>query len=289
MLTLADHIMQLGGVATRRQLLHRGFTGYQMTAAVRTGLIIRVRQGYYCTAETDVAKRVAVFIGGSVGCVTAAASYGLWAGNDTRVHVTVPDDATRLRPKKPAFRAADEVPPGIVLHWSPEPRPAVGGRETWRVSPAECVRQVMRCADAETAIASWATALRSGLLSVDELAAVAVQLPAAARHRASQVRAGADSGLEAIAMHRVRLLGLDVRQQVEIGGVGRVDALIEGRVVLEIDGYAYHSAPDRFENDRRRDALLTAAGYVVIRLSYQQVMNDWAFCRACILGALATH
>lgn len=36
-------------------------------------------------------------------------------------------------------------------------------------------------------------------------------------------------------------------------------------VVAEVDGFAFHHARDRFENDRRRDADLQAAGIRVLR------------------------
>jgi very-short-patch-repair endonuclease len=43
------------------------------------------------------------------------------------------------------------------------------------------------------------------------------------------------------------------------------------RLIVEVDGYAYHSSRDAFERDRERDATLQAAGYRVIRLTWRQV------------------
>jgi len=64
--------------------------------------------------------------------------------------------------------------------------------------------------------------------------------------------------------------------------------LIPGtRVVLEVDGRAHHSSPEAFENDRRRDAQLSALGYVVVRLSFARVFGDWAWCEQMILSAIA--
>jgi very-short-patch-repair endonuclease len=42
-------------------------------------------------------------------------------------------------------------------------------------------------------------------------------------------------------------------------------------VVVETDGYAYHSSPTAFERDRERDQHLTLAGYTVVRFTYKQV------------------
>ena len=42
-------------------------------------------------------------------------------------------------------------------------------------------------------------------------------------------------------------------------------------VVVEVDGYEYHAARERFENDRRRDADLEAAGLTVVRFTWRQI------------------
>jgi hypothetical protein len=42
-------------------------------------------------------------------------------------------------------------------------------------------------------------------------------------------------------------------------------------VVVETDGYAFHSSPTAFERDRERDQQLTLAGYIVVRFTYNQV------------------
>lgn len=88
---------------------------------------------------------------------------------------------------------------------------------------------------------------------------------------------------------RVRLqgLGIEPRLQVRIPGVGRVDLLIGTRLVVEVDGRAYHSDPQDFERDRTRDARLSIRGYRVLRFSYQQVMSRWGEVKGAILAALA--
>jgi very-short-patch-repair endonuclease len=83
------------------------------------------------------------------------------------------------------------------------------------------------------------------------------------------------------------MLGIEPRLQVRISGVGRVDMVIGDRLVLEIDGYAYHSDKERFEADRRRDARLSARGYRVLRFSYDQIFNHWSEVKSAILAAIA--
>jgi len=54
-----------------------------------------------------------------------------------------------------------------------------------------------------------------------------------------------------------------------------VDAIWpEARVIVETDGYAVHGHRSAFERDRRRDLTLAAAGYLVIRVSWRQLLRE---------------
>ena len=46
------------------------------------------------------------------------------------------------------------------------------------------------------------------------------------------------------------------------------------RLVVEIDGYTYHSTRSAFERDRAKDAALAAAGYLVIRITWLQMEHE---------------
>ncbi len=46
------------------------------------------------------------------------------------------------------------------------------------------------------------------------------------------------------------------------------------RLVVEVDGYAYHAHREAFERDRRRDAELQAAGYRVIRVTWRRMADE---------------
>ena len=54
----------------------------------------------------------------------------------------------------------------------------------------------------------------------------------------------------------------------------RVDFLIGGWLIIEVDGKRYHVEDEQFEADRERDALFAAWGYRVLRFSYKQVVED---------------
>ncbi len=48
----------------------------------------------------------------------------------------------------------------------------------------------------------------------------------------------------------------------------------DARLVAEIDGWRWHGTRDRFEQDRRRDNRLAAAGITVMRISYRRLVDE---------------
>jgi very-short-patch-repair endonuclease len=73
----------------------------------------------------------------------------------------------------------------------------------------------------------------------------------------------------------VRRAGLPAaRTNVKVAGL-EVDALwAEQRLVVEVDGYAYHRTREAFERDRRRDARLLVAGYRVLRITWRRLTQE---------------
>lgn len=59
------------------------------------------------------------------------------------------------------------------------------------------------------------------------------------------------------------------------------------RLVVEIDGFAFHSSRAALERDHRRDAELQAAGYMVIRTSWRELTHEPARVLAQLAAALA--
>jgi very-short-patch-repair endonuclease len=43
---------------------------------------------------------------------------------------------------------------------------------------------------------------------------------------------------------------------------------------VEIDGYQFHGTRRAFESDRRRDAQASAIGFITIRITYRQLIED---------------
>lgn len=60
------------------------------------------------------------------------------------------------------------------------------------------------------------------------------------------------------------------------------------RLAVEIDGYAFHSSRAAFEADRRRDAVLAASGFRVVRVTWAQLSKEPEALLARIAQALVT-
>jgi len=72
---------------------------------------------------------------------------------------------------------------------------------------------------------------------------------------------------------RLRSAGIRTRSQVEIPGVGRVDHLVGNRLVIECDSVLHHL--NKYQSDRTRDRELAGRGYLVLRLTYEDVVYGW--------------
>jgi hypothetical protein len=57
----------------------------------------------------------------------------------------------------------------------------------------------------------------------------------------------------------------------------------EARLIVELDGFEYHSDRETFEKDRKRDAIHRAAGYEVNRVTYRQLKHEAAYVRDVVL------
>ena len=59
------------------------------------------------------------------------------------------------------------------------------------------------------------------------------------------------------------------------------------RVIVEVDGFAFHGTRAAFERDRAKDRALQAAGYVVLRITWRQLVDEPEAVIAALAAALA--
>jgi very-short-patch-repair endonuclease len=156
-----------------------------------------------------------------------------------------------------------------------------------RVAPVLVVLEhVLLTFAPELAIAALDSALQSRTVRPADLASLRERLPTRLGDVVRRADGRCESGIESVARYQLQLTGFRVDPQVDIAGVGRVDLLVERRLIVELDGARWHA--DRFVQDRARDAAAARAGYRTLRFTYQQVLGDWPGVLAAIIAALAS-
>ena len=137
-------------------------------------------------------------------------------------------------------------------------------------------------------VASMDSALNKGLVTPTELEQVVALLPRRLRRLLSGVDGRAQSGLETLLRLAAEAEGWNVQIQVAISGVWRVDVLIDGWLVIELDGARWHDDDQSRDEDCRRDAELTLLGYRYHRFRSRQVLDAMPLCLAVIRTILAS-
>ncbi|MGM7699869.1 endonuclease domain-containing protein [Microbacterium sp. A84] len=102
-------------------------------------------------------------------------------------------------------------------------------------------------------------------MSFGELRDVFADLPFRFRALLALVDGIAESGPETYMRLMLRALGVRFEAQVKIPGVGRVDFLVDGWLIIECDSKEYHEGWDKQMEDRSRDIEAARRGYVTIR------------------------
>jgi len=129
------------------------------------------------------------------------------------------------------------------------------------------------------------SAWRRRLVGAGDRARIRARLPRAAQWLVDFARPDADSGLESLLRLRLHLHGIHVQTQVWIDGVGRVDFVVDGRLIIEADGEENHGGAKRHK-DLKRDAAASALGYESLRFDYSLILTDWHTVLEAILAAL---
>ncbi|MCC4909746.1 endonuclease domain-containing protein [Microbacterium sp. cx-59] len=269
--TVADVVKEKGGVCRSRELMVRGASSDDLRRAVAADAVLRVREGVYALPEAEPSVRVAALHGGESACASALRRLGIWVFEpQQRSHVWV----------GPRGRAHPHPGCACVTHRD-------AGTSTFGVvGVVQALVQVERCLGGEAFFAAFESAWRLGLLSTTMRAEVRASLPARHRWLVDIARPSADSGLESIVRLRFHRLGIPMVSQAWIDDVGRVDFLIDGVLVLEIDGKENHARPEQRHRDLLRDASAAAGGYETLRFDYAMVLYSWPVVERAVLARL---
>lgn len=262
-----------------RRIIHRidlrrgGLSGVEITAAVRRGDLVRVRRDHYARPTLDRHTLEAVRVGGRLACVSAAAELGLFVFDSTHTHLHLIRDASRLRSPQSRFSPLNELPRGGVrLHWWPLLQPQAGTE--YCVGVIDALVQIIRCQPPRFALAALDTALHDQRIRPKDLDIIFARVPETQQGLRAQVDARSEAGQETVLRRLILDAGLRCEIQVPVDGVGRVDLLVEGCVVVEADSQGFHKEWEQHVRDRTRDLRLAERGYLSLRVLYQHIMFE---------------
>jgi very-short-patch-repair endonuclease len=271
-------------IASRAQILALGATSRDITHAILTGELVRVRRDHYALPGTDRHILRAVRVGGRLSCDTALRSYGLFGFDDSRTHIHVEKHATRLRSPAVVRRPLTRPLEGAILHWDAFVDRGEGSE--YRIGLLDALGCVVRCGRAEHATASIDNALHTGAITEADLATVFAAVPANRRWMRHRLDARCESGQESVLRLALEAAGYRFEIQVSIPGVGRVDFLVDGRLICEADSRLAHEGWEAQLRDRERDLAAARLGFVTLRPAYPHIMQRVDEVMAAIAGIL---
>ena len=160
----------------------------------------------------------------------------------------------------------------VCVHW--EPVLSKEEERTHVASIGTVLERVLVCMPLKVSLPMLDAARNRGLYDVSTLTIppTGSRLP----HLKEALSLSSDrarSILETVARLQLIDMGLTPQVGVWIEGVGEVDMIILGFIVIEVDGWAFHSSKEQREKDLKRDRELLRCGFIVLRFTYDDVMN----------------
>lgn len=247
-------------VFRRAELREHGMSGRQIATAVRNGILCRIRRDRYADPSTNDDVIEAVRIGGRLSCLSLLRTFGVFVHHCDRLHVQVAQGASRLRmPLSSRTR----------VHWYT----GGGERSLHAASVFDAVREGIRCQQPRAALATLDSVLHHGVMTRRQLEEVFAELPSRYRSLLALVDPSAESGPETYMRLILRSLGVRFETQMLLAGVGRVDFVVEGWLIIECDSKEFHEGWDKQVEDRRRDMAAAELGYVTLRPLASEIMD----------------
>nr|WP_184752665.1 DUF559 domain-containing protein [Microbacterium thalassium] len=243
-----------------------------LARAVAHGDWIRARQGAYLPGDAPSAFVRAVRVGGRLTCLSLLRHHGVFVQSRGPIHIHLPRSMSRMRdPDSRRRKLAGRSRRAPVLHWHRTIRPLPDDGAA--VHPVDALAHAVRCQSPREAIASIDSALFTGFIAESDLGVLFEALPRKYRALRPHIDGRAESGPETLVRLMLRALGCTVELQVEFVGVGRVDLVADGWLVIECDSRQFHSSWEEQLRDRARDIELAAQGFLTLRFTATQIMH----------------
>ncbi|VXC31399.1 conserved hypothetical protein [Arthrobacter sp. 9AX] len=238
-------------------MLAAGATDADLRLAVRRGQVLRLERGLLAVPDADAELVAAGRARGLLTCVSAAPAYGLW----------------QLRsPGRPHYwQSNGRSAARCVSHRVALTQPA--RHRTLAALPDVLLHALLCLPELESLVMVESACNRGDIDPTYLLRHLHGSRCGQARNVVSKIECGADSLLETLARVLFREAGILTETQVWIDGIGRVDFLLEGFLIVEIDGLAFHLEARQFKKDRRRDNSAILQGLPVLRFFYDDVVH----------------
>ena len=232
-----------------------------LTALVDAGDLTAHEHGVISISGTDRALVLARIHGGLLSCQAAMHYYGLPVAQDReQTHLVVPGSGRFTALGREVLHADRNQSPPSPTSFPVQPLP-------------DALARFLRCHPRDDSpLIALDAALHDERVTAEEVR-VLLRGPGSARALARLDRASARSRspLETLARLDLEAAGLSFEDGVDVEGVGEVDLVVEGWIVVELDGYTYHCDEYQFTLDRWRDRRLIAHGYLPLRFTRKEV------------------
>lgn len=261
-------------VFTRADLTATGMSWRDIAGAVERGQLTRLRRDHYARPGLDADVIESVRIGGRLSCLSLLASIGVFVHKRKGLHVHVAPGTSRTRVPRSER---------TTLHW----RSWSDQHAPLHVAPlVDAVGQAIRCQTPRAALPTIDSVLHHQLLAWDQIVEIFAGLPARFAPLLALVDSSAASGPETFMRLILRALGVQFETQVWIPGVGRVDFLVDGWLIIECDSKEFHAGWDQQVEDRRRDMTAARRGYVTIRPLATEILDSGSAVRSAVAEVL---
>ncbi len=287
-------------VFSLKQLVEIGLRPRAVQTRAAAGRLHRIHQGVYSPSPAALLSIKGRYMAAVLACApgavlshrSAAALHELRATSRTRIEVTVAGRTGRNHRGIQVHRSTT-LTPGDITTVANIPVTTIARTilDLATVLPRRAVERAMD--QAEILEALDGRALADQVDRNRTLPAARLVRSILERHRAgtTPTRNGFEERLLAL-VRAAKLPDPEVNAWVippDGGSALCVDFLWrQQRVIIETDGFATHGTRQAFEGDRRRDQLLTLAGWRIVRITWLQLVEEPEQTVQLIAGLLAT-
>ncbi len=247
---------------TTADLRSHGVGKLAVRRLVTSGGLVRVRTGRYVAGNTDARLIAAARLGGRLSCVSLLSALDVFVRLEQGLHLQVDRGASRLP-------ARDRT---VVTHW--REHGGESGRDALSTCVVDALVLAVPCQSPRDAVATLDSAWHHGLVDERDIAEIFRRLPQRFAPLRPLLDPRSEAGTETLMRLLLRALGHHVEVQVTIRGVGRVDLLVDGWLIVECDSREFHAEWSARQKDLRRDLAAARLGYTSVRPTAADIMLD---------------